>query len=172
MTGLDVDNDVLLSIACFVTDYNLNFLDEIGFEVVIHRSKEVMDAMDEWCTNTHAKSGLTAKVLASEITPEQAAEQLLNYVKELVPQSGKAILAGNTIHQDRAFLRKPPFAPLVDHLHHRLLDISSLKEAMRRWSSKEINKGSPAKRGLHDARQDVLESIEEAKYYRDVLFKK
>jgi len=172
MTGLDIEDDVLLSIACFVTDYDLNLLDENGFEVVIHRSKEVMDAMDEWCTKTHAKSGLTARVLASEITPDQAAEMLLEYVKGHVPQPGKAVLAGNTIHQDRAFLRKSPFTPFVDYLHHRLLDVSSLKEAMRRWSSKDIIKGSPAKQGLHDARQDVLESIEEAKYYRDVFFKK
>lgn len=172
MTGLDIDNDVLLSIACFVTDYDLNLLDEEGFEIVIHRNKEVMDAMDEWCTQTHGKSGLTDRVLASEVAPEQAAEKLLEYVKKYAPQPGKAVLAGNTIHQDRAFLRKPPFTDFVGYLHHRLLDVSSLKEAMRRWSSKEILKGSPAKQGLHDARQDVLESIEEARYYRDVFFKK
>lgn len=172
MTGLDIDNDVLLSIACFVTDYDLNLLDEEGLEVVIHRDKEIMDAMDEWCTATHAKSGLTARVLASDVTPEQAAEALLEYVKKYVPEPKKANLAGNTIDQDRAFLRKPPFNHVIDHLHHRLFDVSAIKEAMRRWSSKEVIKGSPRKLGIHDARQDVLESIAEAKYYRDVFFKK
>lgn len=172
MTGLDVENDVLLSIACFVTDYDLNLLDEQGFEVVIHRDQEVMDRMDEWCTKTHRASGLTADVLASTISPDQAAEKLLAYVKEHVSQSGKALLSGNTVHQDRAFLRQPPFTEVVEYLHHRILDVSSIKEAARRWAPKELVKHSPRKKGLHKARQDILESIEEAKYYRDVFFRK
>ena len=172
MTGLDIDNDVLLSIACFVTDYDLNLLDEQGFEVVIHRDQEVMDRMDEWCTKTHKASGLTADVLASTVTPDQAAEKLLQYVKEHVPQSGRALLAGNTVHQDRAFLRRPPFSEMVEYLHHRILDVSSIKEAARRWAPKELVKKTPRKKGQHKARQDILESIDEAKYYRDVFFKK
>jgi len=172
MTGLDIDNDVLLSIACFVTDYDLNLFDEQGFEVVIHRDQEVMDRMDEWCTKTHKASGLTEDVLASTVTPDQAAEELLEYVKDHVPQPGRALLAGNTVHQDRAFLRKPPFSEVVEYLHHRILDVSTIKEAARRWAPKELVKNTPRKRGLHNARQDILESIEEAKYYRDVFFKK
>jgi oligoribonuclease len=172
MTGLDVDNDVLLSIACFVTDYDLNLLDDQGFEVVIHRDQEVMDRMDEWCTKTHRASGLTADVLASTITPDHAAEKLLEYIKEHVSQPGRALLAGNTVHQDRAFLRKPPFTEAVEYLHHRILDVSTIKEAARRWAPKELVKNTPHKKGQHKARQDILESIEEAKYYRDVFFKK
>ena len=114
MTGLDIDNDVLLSMACFVTDYDLNLLDEQGFEVVIHRDQEVMDRMDEWCTKTHGASGLTAEVLASTVTPDQAAAELLAYIKKHVPLLGRALLAGNTVHQDRAFLRKPPFTEVVE----------------------------------------------------------
>jgi oligoribonuclease len=172
MTGLDIDNDVLLSIACFVTDYDLNLLDEQGFEVVIHRDQEVMDRMDEWCTKTHKASGLTEDVLASTVTPDEAAEKFLEYVKEHVPQPRRALLAGNTVHQDRAFLRKHPFSEVIEYLHHRILDVSTIKEAARRWASKELIKNTPRKRGLHNARQDVLESIEEAKYYRDIFFKK
>jgi len=172
MTGLDIDNDVLLSIACFVTDYDLNLLDEQGFEVVIHRDQEVMDRMDEWCTKTHGTSGLTADVLASTVTPDQAAVELLAYIKKHVPLAGRALLAGNTVHQDRAFLRKPPFTEVVEYLHHRILDVSTIKEAARRWAPKAVIRNTPHKRGLHKARQDIMESIEEAKYYRDVFFKK
>lgn len=171
MTGLDYDNDEIIQIACFITDADLNILDAEGFETVVHQSEERMNAMDEWCRKTHAKSGLTTAVIGSDVTAEAAAENLLAYVKKYVPDRRKALLAGNTVHADRAFLRRKPYSQVVEHLHHRILDVSAIKEAARRWSSDEVLKASPQKRGLHEAKADILESIEEAKYYRDVFFR-
>lgn len=171
MTGLDYDNDEIIQIACFITDADLNVLDDEGFEVVVHQSEEKMNAMDEWCTKTHAKSGLTAAVLASDITPEMASDQLLAYVKKYVPERKKALLAGNSVHADRAFLRRAPYKQVTSHLHHRILDVSTIKEAMRRWSGDDVLKQSPQKKGLHEARQDILESIAEARFYREAFFR-
>lgn len=171
MTGLNAETESILSIACFVTDYDLNLLDDTGYEAVIHHDKERLDEMDDWCTKHHALSGLTAAAIASTTTHEQAAEELLEYVKKYAPQPKKALLAGNTVHADQRFLRKAPYTPLVKHLHHRILDVSAIKEAARRWAPQEILKKSPQKKGLHEARQDIVESIAEAKFYRDIIFK-
>ncbi|KAK8194747.1 ribonuclease H-like domain-containing protein [Phyllosticta capitalensis] len=171
MTGLDYDNDTIMSIACFVTDYDLNLLDDKGFEAIIHHEKEVLDKMDAWCTKTHEKSGLTAATIASTTTAEDAALELLAYIKQFAPTPKKALLAGNTVHADRAFLRKEPYKKVTKHLHHRILDVSALKEAARRWAPVDVIKASPQKRALHEARSDILESIAEAKYYRDVFFR-
>lgn len=170
MTGLDYDNDEIIQIACFISDADLNVLDAEGFETVVHQSKEKMDAMDEWCRKTHGHSGLTAAVITSNVTPEMAAEQLLAYVKKFVPERRKALLAGNSVHADRAFLRRKPYNQVIEHLHHRILDVSTIKEAARRWSSDDVLKKTPPKKGLHDAKADILESIEEARFYRDVFF--
>jgi oligoribonuclease len=171
MTGLDVVNDEIIQIACFVTDYDLNLLDDEGFETVVHQSRDRMDQMDEWCTKTHAKTGLTDRVISSTVTPEAAADALMQYVQKLVPVSGKAILAGNSVHYDKEYLRRQPYSKFLDHLHHRILDVSSIKEAIRRWSDVGLLRKVPKKKGLHEARQDILESIEEARYYRDNLFR-
>jgi oligoribonuclease len=171
MTGLDTVKDEIIQIACYVTDHDLNLLESEGFETVVHQSQALMDGMDAWCTKTHNKTGLTPRVLASDVTPQAAADALLEYVQKLVPKSGKALLAGNSVHHDKVFLNKGPYSSVIDHLHHRVLDVSSIKEAVRRWSSEDILKGCPRKTGTHEARQDILESIEEARYYRDVLFK-
>lgn len=171
MTGLDYDNDSILSLACFVTDYDLNLLDEDGFEAVIHHSKERLDQMDDWCTSHHAASGLTAAAIASVTTADDAAAGLLEYVKTYAPDRRRALLAGNTVHADAAFLRKPPYNQVIRHLHHRILDVSAIKEAARRWVPEEILKKSPQKKGAHEARLDILESIAEARYYRDVIFR-
>jgi oligoribonuclease len=172
MTGLDIDNDVIIEIACFVTDYEMKVLEPEGYRVVVHQSKEVMDRMGEWCTKTHEASGLTAAVLYSKTTPEQAAETLLSYVQKYAPEPRKALLAGNSVHADQAFLRKPPYDKLIKHLHHRILDISAIKEAARRWAPEKVLEQSPAKAGSHTAKEDILESIAEAKFYRDFFFKR
>ena len=125
--------------------------------------------MDEWCTRTHSKSGLTAAVIASEVTPEQAADKLLAYIQQYVPEKRVALLAGNSVHADRAFLRKGSYKKVVDHLHYRLLDVSSIKEAAARWCP-HIVKKAPSKKGLHQAKEDILESIREAKYYQAKVF--
>lgn len=170
MTGLNLEKDTILSIACYITDADLNLLDETGFETIIHHEQSSLDLMDAWCTSTHAASGLTAAVLASTTTPEQAAQDLLDYVKTYVKEPKKALLAGNTVHADKAFLRQAPYTPVVKYLHHRILDVSSIKEAAKRWSSDSVIKQSPQKKGLHDARADILESLEEARYYKRVIF--
>lgn len=172
MTGLDVENDTILSIACYITGPDLDLLDEPGFEVIIHHDKEALDRMGEWCTKQHAHSGLTAAALASNITAEKAAEDLLEYIQRFVKEPKKALLAGNTVHADRGFLRRPPYQPVIRYLHHRILDVSAIKEAARRWSPLDVIKNSPRKKGLHDARADILESIEEARYYKTAIFQK
>jgi oligoribonuclease len=172
MTGLDLENDVIIEIACFITDYDLNLLDSEGYETVVHQSKETMDKMGEWCTKTHGDSGLTAKVLTSTTSPEKAAQDLLSYIKEYVPQSRKALLAGNSVHADQAFLRKAPYDKVLGHLHYRILDVSAIKEAAKRWAPVELLQKAPKKQGLHEAKADILESIAEAKFYQETFFKR
>lgn len=170
MTGLDPDTDVIIEIFCIITNGNLDVLDEDGWGATIHQTKERMDLMDEWCTKTHRDSGLTAAVLESKTTPQQAADGLLDYIKKYVPETKRALLAGNSVHADKAFLRKDPYKKVMDHLHHRILDVSTIKEAAIRWSSPDVLVRAPKKKGLHQAKEDILESIEEAKYYKEAIF--
>ena len=172
MTGLDPERDTIMSIACFVTDAQLKLLDEHGWESFIHHDKSTLDRMDAWCTKTHGVSGLTAACIASTTTSEQAAEGLLAYIKRYVPEGRRGLLAGNSVHFDRAFLNKSPYTGIVDYLGYRILDVSSLKEAATRWAPEEVLLGVPAKKYLHQAKEDILESIEEARYYREKLFTK
>ncbi|KAH6898526.1 ribonuclease H-like domain-containing protein [Thelonectria olida] len=171
MTGLDPDTEEILEIYCIITTGNLEILDEEGFHAIVHWPKERMDQMDEWCTRTHENTGLTAAVLASETTPQQAADALYDYVTRFIPEKKRGLLAGNSIHADRAFLRQEPYKKVAKHLHHRLLDVSTIKEAARRWCAKRIVNKVPNKKGTHKARDDILESIAEAKYYRDAIFR-
>lgn len=170
MTGLNVETDTIMSIACFVTDADLNLLDEEGFEAVIHHDKQTLDKMDDWCTQHHGDSGLTQACIQSKTTTAEAAENLLSYIRKHVPKPRTALLAGNSVHADRAFLVKPPYAPVIEHLHYRILDVSSIKEAARRWASASDLEKIPKKKMLHEARADILESIAEAKYYRETFF--
>jgi oligoribonuclease len=170
MTGLDLENDVIIEIACFITDYHLNLLHHEGYQAVVHQSKETMDKMEEWCTKTHGESGLTAKVLSSTTSSEKAAQDLLSYIKEYVPQARKALLAGNSVHADQAFLRKAPYDKVLEHLHYRILDVSAIKEAAKRWAPIDLLQKTPKKHGLHEAKADILESIAEAKFYQNTFF--
>jgi len=172
MTGLDPDNDVIIEIFCIITNGNLDVLDEHGWGATIHQTKERMDLMDDWCTKTHRDSDLTAAVLASNTTPQQAANELFEYIRKYVPEGKRALLAGNSVHADKAFLRKEPYKKVMDYLHHRILDVSTIKEAAIRWSSPDLLAGVPIKKGLHQAKEDILESIEEAKYYKEAIFKR
>ncbi|KAM7191984.1 oligoribonuclease [Rhypophila sp. PSN 637] len=169
MTGLNTDTDVIIEIFCLVTDNQLNLLDETGWGTVVHQTKERMDAMDEWCTRVHGDSGLTAAVIESTVTPDQAADELLAYVTKWAPKARSALLAGNSVHADLAFLRKEPYKKVIDHLHYRILDLSSIKEATRSWRP-DLAVAAPLKKGLHKARDDILESIEEARYYKSAVF--
>ncbi|KAF4777939.1 exonuclease [Colletotrichum scovillei] len=170
MTGLDPDKEEIIEIFCIITTGNLQVIDPEGWGCVVHQTEQRMAQMDDWCTKTHGDSGLTAAVMKSTTTPEQAADDLLAYIKKHIPQKKTALLAGNSVHADRSFLNKPPYRKVVDHLHHRILDVSSLKEAARRWCPPQVVDGAPAKQGLHQAKEDILESIAEAKYYREAIF--
>lgn len=168
MTGLK-STDVLLSVACFITTPNLELVDPAGLSLTINRSATVLEAMDEWCTRTHAESGLSAAVLSSTTTVDAAGQQLLAYLQKHVPVRGEALLAGNSVHVDKVFLQREMPA-VADWLHYRILDVSAIKEAARRWCGEEVLRRVPQKKGLHQARDDVLESIEEARFWRENVF--
>jgi len=175
MTGLDLSKsppDQIMSIALFITDADLNLLDPTGYCATIHLSQSTLSQMGEWCTQQHGASGLTTACLSSTTTASDAAAECLAYIKKYVPEAKKALLAGNTVHADKAFLLQEPWRPIVKYLHHRIFDVSAIKEAVRRWSPMEVVKGSPMKKGLHEAKADILESIAEARYYKDVIFQK
>ena len=171
MTGLDRQKDTIMSISCFVTDSQLNLLDEKGFDTIVHHDKSTLDSMDEWCTNTHGKSGLTNACVSSTTSADMAASALLQYIREYVPKPRTGLLAGNSVHCDKEFLNKRPYTKVIEYLHYRILDVSSIKEAARRWASEGTLEKVPRKKGLHQAREDILESIEEARYYRQVFFR-
>lgn len=170
MTGLNTETDTIMSLACFITDHDLNLLDETGYEAIIHHTQAQLDAMGDWCCTHHGASGLSNACLTSSTTAETAAEELLAYIRRFVPDRRRALLAGNTVHADKAFLVKEPWTNIIRHLHHRILDVSAIKEAARRWAPEEVLKASPQKAGKHEAKADILESIEEARYYRRVFF--
>ncbi|KAE8348064.1 ribonuclease H-like domain-containing protein [Aspergillus coremiiformis] len=170
MTGLDADKDHIIQICCFITDANLRLLEPNGFETVIHAPKTVMDTMSQWCIDTHGRTGLTAAVLASTVTPESAAADLLAYIQTYVPRPRTALLAGNSVHADKAFLSRGPYAKVLEWLHYRILDVSTIKEAARRWGADELLAAVPGKKEVHLAKDDILESLEEMRFYRERLF--
>ncbi|PLB52822.1 putative RNA exonuclease Rex2 [Aspergillus steynii IBT 23096] len=170
MTGLDADKDQILQICCFITDADLQLLDSTGFETVIHHPKSTMDQMNAWCVDTHGRTGLTAAVLASSVTAESAAADLLAYIQRFVPRPRTGLLAGNSVHADKAFLARGPYAAVLEWLHYRIVDVSTLKEAARRWGSEDLLASVPPKREVHLAKDDILESIEEMRFYRQRLF--
>ena len=165
MTGLDPERDTILSFACFVTDHKLNLLDQSGVEGVVHHSGDNLAQMNDWCVKTHEESGLSQACINSTTSPEEAAASLFTYVQRHVPESRRALLAGNSVHADKSFLVKPPWKQVIDHLHYRILDVSTLKEAARRWAPDNVLRNAPKKAGKHEAKADILESIEEARYY-------
>ncbi|MEY5144882.1 MAG: hypothetical protein RL745_249 [Actinomycetota bacterium] len=166
MTGLDMSNDVLVEIACIVTDAELNELDD-GFTTVITAPAAKLADMDERVVELHTESGLLP-LIPQGISIEAAAEQTLAYIAKHVPDAGKAPLAGSTIYVDRAFISRQ--MPSVDkYLHYRVIDVSSIKELVRRWWPKAYFQ-APAKTGNHRALGDVRDSIAELRYYRATVF--
>ena len=170
MTGLNRETDQIMSLCCLITDANLNILDPKGYEATIHHDQATLDRMDDWCTKTHGNSGLTKACLASNTSHASAAMGLLGYIKEHIPYSRTGLLAGNSVHVDKEFLSKSPYDAVLKHLHYRILDVSSIKEAAQRWAPGKMQE-APLKRGLHQARDDILESIQEARFYRDTFFR-
>lgn len=166
MTGLDLGADALIEVAVLVTDAQLNVLGE-GVDILIKPTDEQLAAMGDFVRDMHTKSGLLDQ-LASGTTMADATEQALAYIKEHVPTARKAPLAGNTIGTDRAFLARD-MPELEQWVHYRNVDVSSIKELARRWYPKVLYQ-APAKSGNHRALADIQESIEELRYFRDVLF--
>jgi oligoribonuclease len=166
MTGLDLVNDALIEVAALVTDTELNVLGD-GIDVVIRPPQDALDQMLDVVRTMHTTSGLLDE-LESGITLEEAEAQVLAYVRTHVPLARKAPLAGNTVYVDRGFLARD-MPTLDEHLHYRLVDVSSIKELARRWFPR-IYYAAPAKHGGHRALADIRESIEELKYYREALF--
>ncbi|CAN3376733.1 hypothetical protein DIURU_001517 [Diutina rugosa] len=170
MTGLDVYNDHIIEICCLITDGNLDLLDEKGYESTVYYPKSVLDSMNEWCVKQHGQSGLTQKILDHpDQTLEKVNSELLEYVKTYVPEPRTAVMAGNSIHMDKFFMMRE-FKPVVDHLHYRLIDVSSISEFGKRHNP-ELMKCTPRKRTLHTARSDIIESINQLKWYRENYLK-
>ncbi len=166
MTGLDPDRDRVIEIAMVATDSVLTILAESPV-VVVHQPDAVLDAMDEWNKNTHGKSGLIDKVRASRTDEIVATAQMLEFMRQYVPQRVSP-MCGNSICQDRRFMAR--WLPgLETYFHYRNLDVSTLKELARRWKP-EVYKGV-VKKGAHTALADIHESIEELRYYRDNFIK-
>lgn len=162
MTGLDPETDRIIEVAMVVTDADLNILAE-GPVYAIHQSDEVLDGMDAWNKGTHGKSGLIDRVRESTVTEEMAEAALIEFLKPFVPK-GKSPMCGNTICQDRRFMAKT-MPKLEAYFHYRNLDVSTLKEMARRWKPELVD--GFKKMQKHTALADILESIEELRYYRE-----
>jgi len=161
MTGLTPDSDRIIEIALLVTDAQLNVLAE-GPVLVVHQPDEVLAAMDSWNTGVHGKSGLVDKVKASRLDEAAVEARMLEFLAPHVP-AGASPMCGNSICQDRRFLARS-MPRLEAFFHYRNLDVSTLKELVKRWKP-EVAKGLK-KEGKHEALADILDSIEELKYYR------
>jgi oligoribonuclease (3'-5' exoribonuclease) len=125
--------------------------------------------MSEWCVRTHGASGLAQACINSTTTANVAAQALLQYIQQYIPEPRRALLAGNSIHADKMFLMLPPWKPILDHLHYRLFDVSAMKEMIRRWACPAILENVPVKQLMHTAREDILESLTEARYYKQLI---
>ncbi|HEV7974652.1 oligoribonuclease [Amycolatopsis sp.] len=167
MTGLDLGKDALIEIAALVTDSELNVLGE-GVDIVIHADEEALANMPEVVQKMHAHSGLTEEVRRSTVTLEEAERRVLEYVKAHVPDPNQAPLAGNSIGTDRGFITRD-MPDLDSHLHYRMVDVSSIKELVRRWYPR-IYYAKPEKGLAHRALADIKESIGELDYYRRIAF--
>ena len=167
MTGLDLHKDALIEVAVLVTDSELKVLDD-GLDLLIKPPSDALEQMVDVVRNMHTTSGLLEAIESASLTLDDAEQLLLAYMKQFVPEPGKAPLCGNTIATDRAFLARD--MPELDrHLHYRMIDVSSIKELARRWYPKAYY-SAPVKRGGHRALADIRESIDELRYYREAIF--
>jgi oligoribonuclease len=167
MTGLDPAVDVLVEIAVIVTDSELTPLDD-GLDIVIATDPAKLEGMQDIVREMHTSSGLLDAIAAATTTVEAAEQQVLDYLTRHVPERRKAPLCGNSIATDRTFLTK--YMPrLDDHLHYRMIDVSSIKELARRWYPR-VYFNAPAKNGGHRALADIMDSITELRYYRAAVF--
>lgn len=168
MSGLDPEKDVILEVATILTDGNLDVIAE-GPELVIHHPEELLKGMDDWNREHHTKSGLWKSVLASQTTLAEAEAQTLAFIKAHCPAK-KSPLCGNSIWQDRRFIARY-MRDIDQHLHYRMVDVSTIKELASRWYPAILEKKAK-KKGNHRALDDIRESIEELKFYKEHLFAK
>ena len=166
MTGLDPEQNVVLEIATIITDKDLNVLAQ-GPVIAIHQSDEELAKMDEWNVNTHTKSGLVARVKASEHDEARAVAETLEFIRQWVPERTSP-LCGNSIGQDRRFMVKH-MGELEAFFHYRNVDVSTIKELVRRWQPELLEQFT--KSGSHQALDDIRESIAELQFYRSHVFK-
>lgn len=166
MTGLEPQQDRIIEIATLVTDKHLNLLAE-GPVLAIHQSEEVLAMMDDWNWRTHGKSGLVERIRKSTVMEADAVRQTLDFLRQWLPPRASP-LCGNSICQDRRFLAR--WMPELERfLHYRNLDVSTVKELASRWAPQTLRKLK--KEGSHQALDDIRESVEELRYYREALFK-
>jgi oligoribonuclease len=166
MTGLDIEHDALIEVACLVTDGELNLLDA-GIDVIIKPPAESLDQMSDVVRAMHTTSGLLAD-LTGGVTLAEATQSVLSYVKQHVAEPRKVPLCGNSIATDRWFIARD--MPELDaYLHYRMIDVSSIKELARRWYPRAYF-ASPSKHGGHRALADITESVQELRYYREAVF--
>ncbi len=166
MTGLDPGSDVIIEIATIVTNPELEVIAE-GPVLAVHQSESVMAAMDQWNTRQHGQSGLTERVRNSRLSVADAEARTLEFLSQHVGP-GKSPMCGNSICQDRRFMARQ-MPSLERYFHYRNLDVSSIKELVRRWQPDLL--AGFAKKGLHLALQDIQDSIAELRYYRETVFR-
>jgi oligoribonuclease len=167
MTGLEPDRHVIVEIATLITDDELELVAE-GPDLVIHQPPEALVHMDDYVRDMHTRSGLIAQIEASTITPEQAAADTLAFLRAHIPEPRSVPLCGNSIGTDRRFLARW-FPEIEDFLHYRSVDVSTLKELAKRWYPKALVDAPKKARG-HRALDDIRESLDELRYYRQSLF--
>jgi len=169
MTGLNPETDVIVEIATLVTDDELNIIAE-GPNLVIFQPEEAMASMGDFVTQMHTTSGLLELIKASTISHDEAMQQTLDFIKEHSPEAGKIPLCGNSIRTDRSFLEK--YMPEIEHwLHYRCVDVSTVKELVKRWYP-NIAYGRVTSAGQnHRAMDDIRDSVEEMRYYRSLIFR-
>jgi oligoribonuclease len=167
MSGLDPQRERIIEIATILTDGQLTEI-AIGPELVIHQPDDILAAMDDWNTKHHGASGLTERVRESQITDADAEAQTIAFIDAHVSARDRPVLAGNSIHQDRRFIRR--YMPALEkRLHYRMVDVSTIKELARRWYP-QVTAKQPAKRDTHRALDDIRESIDELRFYRGQVF--
>jgi oligoribonuclease len=167
MTGLDPERHVIVEIATIVTDDDLQIVAE-GPDLVVHQPPQALAHMDQVVVDMHTTSGLLEAIGASTVTLEEAGAQTLAFIRQHVPEPRTVPLCGNSIGTDRRFLAR--YLPAIeDHLHYRSVDVSTIKELARRWYPTVLS-SLPRKATAHRALDDIRESIEELRYYRERVF--
>jgi oligoribonuclease len=168
MTGLDPDRHVIVEIATLVTDDHLELVAE-GPDLVIHQPPEALALMDDYVREMHTRSGLLEQIASSTVSPEEAAAQTLAFLRMHIPEPRSVPLCGNSIGTDRRFLARW-FPEIENHLHYRSVDVSTIKELTKRWYPEALV-AAPRKARGHRALDDIRESLEELRFYRNHVFR-